>query len=330
MSSVSVVIPTRNRAQNLLRTLSALKDQDYPLLEVLVVDSSDHAPDEEKLRSESGLQTVHLICSEPSVCLQRNLGIKAAKGDCVLLLDDDISLDPDYVKLLVNHLAKYPNVLISSGLVMEKDNRGNWQFQQAAPATLQLLWKAVFQLGLWSQLSDQKARWPCKGVYRYLHNYYNRLGNGITKAGWPVISHFESPVFRTRIYGLGASLIRRDWLLDHLYDERLDQHGIGDNYGIAIALSPDQKIEVLTGTRAYHHKSPVNRLAQNRTYYFRILALDYFSSKHRTASSGYLCWSLVGNTLSTLFRGHLKLCRINLTLIWLIGTNQNPLLKKKS
>lgn len=329
MLNLSVVIPTRNRKENLLRTLNSLNEQSYPLLEVLVVDSSDKAEQEEELKRCSGISNLQVIRSEPSVCLQRNTGIKVCRGDCVFLLDDDISLDKNYINTLMLHLEKNRDTQITTGLVMEKDGQGEWNYKQAPPHPLKLLWIFVFQLGIWSQLSEQKAKWPWKILSRFLQNYYSEKRNGISKSGWPLITTFTSPVFETRIYGLGASIIRRDWLIEHLYDENLDQHGIGDNYGIAICLSEDHGISVHTNTKAFHHKSPVNRLNLSKAYYFRILALDYFSRLHRSASRNWLCWSLLGNALSSLLGGHWDLFKINLTLIWRIGTNQNPLVNKK-
>jgi hypothetical protein len=59
-----------------------------------------------------------------------------------------------------------------------------------------------------------------------------RKGNHISKAGWPVISDFSGDYFKTPLYSLGASLVRRDWLLRSPFDEVLDRHGIGEHYGV--------------------------------------------------------------------------------------------------
>lgn len=330
MPGISVIIPTRNRMESLLHCLKALREQEQEILEVLVVDSSDQAPEEKQLQEHSGLKNLSLIRSAPSVCAQRNLGIRSARGEFLLLLDDDISLEAHYLGSLAGHMQKNAELQVLSGLVMEKDETGQWQYKQKPPHPLKLLWRALFQLGLWADLSEQKPSWPWRGIYSILQAYYTRFNNGISKAGWPLISNFEAPVFYTRVYGLGASMIRRDWLLEHLYDEGLDRHGIGDNYGIAMALKPAQGIAVLSTCKAFHHKSQGNRLASDKTYYNRVLALDYFSSRFKSASRSWLCWSLFGNALSALARLDPKRFLKNLTLIWVIGTKRNPLLKAES
>lgn len=330
MPLISVIIPTRNRPESLLLSLAALKAQEHEILEVLVVDSSDQAPDEGQLQERSGLKNLRLIRSAPSVCAQRNIGIRSARGEFLLLLDDDISLEAHYPVTLLRHLQTHPEWQVVSGLVMEKDERGEWQYKKKPPHLLKLLWRALFQLGLWADLSEQNASRPWRGLYSALQAYYARCNNGISKAGWPLISSFHAPVFYTRVYGLGASMIRRDWLIEHLYDEHLDRHGIGDNYGIAMALKPEQGIMVLTTCKAFHHKSQGNRLAGDKAYYNRVLALDYFSTHFKSASRAWLCWSLFGNALASFLQAEPGRFLKNLTLIWLIGTKQNPLLKAES
>lgn len=134
---VSVVVPTRNRRASLLRLLSSLAEQSFPLREVIVVDSSDVPASQSELQSRfQALQLVYLV-SKPSVCVQRNLGIRyarrhsdpiahgdvrpgrQARSDLVFLCEDDMALPPDYVAKLVGYLQDHPEVSAVSGLVIE-------------------------------------------------------------------------------------------------------------------------------------------------------------------------------------------------------------------
>src|SRR6185295_17891110 len=94
-------------------------------------------------------------------------------------------------------------------------------------------------------------------------------------AGWPVITDFSGDFFITPVYGLGASVVGREWLLLSPYEELLDRHGIGDNYGVAMSF-PVTGIHVLNNAFVYHHQEPANRLQRPLQYLRRVFALDYF------------------------------------------------------
>jgi glycosyltransferase involved in cell wall biosynthesis len=74
--SVSAVIPTRNRPASLHRALSALTRQERPPDEVIVSDASDLPLDANALAAAyPGLRLTYFP-AVPSVCAQRNEGIR--------------------------------------------------------------------------------------------------------------------------------------------------------------------------------------------------------------------------------------------------------------
>lgn len=327
MEKVSVIIPTRNRKESLFKTLAALSKQKAAIHEVIVVDSSDTPIDSSELKSKFEFNSFCLLQTEASVCAQRNKGICRATGDFVFLLDDDISVDGNYIGLGLAFFESHPAALVVSGLVVEKNESGSWESMSQEISFLKLAWIFVFQLSIWTDLGETKKTMFNAPVLKWIQRYYKRRGNGVSKGGWPVLSHFSKPVLRSQIYYLGASITRRNWLVDNLYTEKLDQHGIGDNYGIAIKLLPEQGVFIMTDTCAYHHKIADNRLAATEAYYKRVLALDYFSTLQGSASRSWLVWSLFGNLLHACL--HLQMDRAikNCKLIGILFMNRNPLLK---
>jgi len=96
--SVSVVLPTMNRAEDLAAFLPSLRAQTRRPDELVVVDAGEpvQALLEQGLEG-SGIRLVYLR-SEPGTSLQRNLGIERASGEVLFFLDDDMVLRPDYVE----------------------------------------------------------------------------------------------------------------------------------------------------------------------------------------------------------------------------------------
>lgn len=106
---VSVVIPTFNRREALLRTLGALDGQRVPPVEVIVVDdgSADGtaAAVEAWMSRRQATAPIRLLRQDnagPGAA--RNRGTAAASGDLVLFLGDDTTPDAD---LVAEHLAAH-------------------------------------------------------------------------------------------------------------------------------------------------------------------------------------------------------------------------------
>jgi glycosyltransferase involved in cell wall biosynthesis len=98
---LSVVICTKDRPRELATCLDSLATQRRLPMEVLVVDASATAPEAvvADFRRRVGC-AVQLIRAEPGLPRQRNVGIRAARGDVVVFLDDDVVLEDDYLEEL--------------------------------------------------------------------------------------------------------------------------------------------------------------------------------------------------------------------------------------
>lgn len=108
INSLSVVIPTKDRAEALARTLDALEAQraDGASLEVVVVDngSSDGTPAKVRAREADAQLPIHLLeRPEGGPAAARNAGVAAASGEVLLFLGDDT--EPEDEGLLLAHLG---------------------------------------------------------------------------------------------------------------------------------------------------------------------------------------------------------------------------------
>lgn len=110
--SISVIIPTYNRADVLRKTLEAYFAQsgDHQILEVLVVDdgSKDHTPSVvDECRRLSALSLRYLPQENQGLAAARNHAIREAKGELILFGDDDIIPSPGMVAEHVAWHARY-------------------------------------------------------------------------------------------------------------------------------------------------------------------------------------------------------------------------------
>jgi glycosyltransferase involved in cell wall biosynthesis len=106
-TSLSVVIPTKDRAEALARTLDALEAQEAAgaRLEVVVIDNGSSDGTLEQVRAREGeaeLPIRLLEQPEGGPAAARNAGVSAASGEVLLFLGDDT--EPENKGLLRTHL----------------------------------------------------------------------------------------------------------------------------------------------------------------------------------------------------------------------------------
>ncbi len=92
---VSVIIPTLNRYEYLQDVLRDLEKQDYPNFEVIVVDQSEPFRPDFYRGFRLALRLIRQ--EEKALWRARNDAIRAARGDYLLLFDDDSRVAPDWI-----------------------------------------------------------------------------------------------------------------------------------------------------------------------------------------------------------------------------------------
>ncbi|QEC66168.1 glycosyltransferase [Panacibacter ginsenosidivorans] len=319
MIEISVVIPTCNRKERLISLLHNLERSTFPLKEVIIVDSGEDRLSEMECSSFQNLDITY-VSSKKSVCKQRNKGIAIAKSEWIFVCDDDIEVPANYIEKLVSHIDSPQKSVCVSGLFLQKD-KGEWIAKYNITSGKTLLWNYIFNLSLWGEINC-KDNILTKGVKQY----YKQKHNHISKAGWPVITDFSGEYFVTPLYSLGASLVKKTWLINSAFDEVLDRHGIGDHYGV-IAGFPLHEVHVLNTAFVYHHHEEANRLQNTVQYYRRVLALDYFRRIKKQpghVKKIWLLWSLCGNLLAFISRLNGNMIIASLKLLFVIGFNKNP------
>lgn len=110
LPSVTVAICTYNRAQFLRQTLAGLARQDYPAdrLEVLVIDnnSTDDTRTAVAEFAAGPHAPRHVFEARQGLDHARNRGLAEARHDIVLFADDDILMEPDWVRRIAEPFAQ--------------------------------------------------------------------------------------------------------------------------------------------------------------------------------------------------------------------------------
>jgi glycosyltransferase involved in cell wall biosynthesis len=107
-ASVSLVIPSYNRAALILHTIDSALAQSRPFLEIIVADdgSTDNTVE---LLARYGDKVTVLALDHTGVQVARNKGVDIARGDYITLCDSDDLLEPDFVETMVGWLDEHPS-----------------------------------------------------------------------------------------------------------------------------------------------------------------------------------------------------------------------------
>ena len=110
---VSVIVPNYNYARTLDLCLSALERQDYPRIEVIVVD--DRSTDDSVEIAHRHGARVLITDTNIGAPAARNLGVRHARGEVLFFLDSDVALTPDTVGNAVALLTSDPTLGVVCG-----------------------------------------------------------------------------------------------------------------------------------------------------------------------------------------------------------------------
>ena len=137
MSEVSVVIPTKNRKEFLLRAARSALAQTFAPKEVIVVDDGSEDGTPEAVRDLGDPRVILLSSSAPGTAHARNTGIEAARGDLIAFLDDDDEWLPEKLEKQVPLLESgRPPALVFADAIVEPvaEPRGRTIFSRQPPS----------------------------------------------------------------------------------------------------------------------------------------------------------------------------------------------------
>jgi rhamnosyltransferase len=131
--AISIVIPTKNAGEEFRHTLQAIREQEGPPPELVVVDSAstDGTPE---LAGRYGARTISIAASSFNHGGTRNLGIRESSGDlCILLVQDAVPSHREWLTNLVSPFSDARVVGVSGRQEPrpDADPFGRWEVEWA-------------------------------------------------------------------------------------------------------------------------------------------------------------------------------------------------------
>lgn len=132
---VTVIIPVYNGASVINDSVSDVYSQDYPDMELIVVNDGSSDDSSSVLRSladnaPSNVKVRVIEQENGGICAARNKGLDEATGDYIAFMDQDDRIPSDYISSLMNALSEDDEMVIGGNIdyLADKDKRNNRDF----------------------------------------------------------------------------------------------------------------------------------------------------------------------------------------------------------
>lgn len=151
---VSIVIPNWNGAHFLPGCLDSLRRQDYTPLEIVVADNASSDGSRNLLTERYPDVTLVALPENRGFTGACNAGMIAAKGDIVVLLNNDTEADPGWVSAIVDTFARHPEAGIVASKMLLFDRRDHFH----TAGDLFRVDGRLFNRGVWERDEGQYDR----------------------------------------------------------------------------------------------------------------------------------------------------------------------------
>jgi GT2 family glycosyltransferase len=211
---VSVIVPTYQRAPSLRRCLEALRAQDHPNFEILVVDDASSDGGTERVCSELPEVRLFVLERNRGPAAARNRGIRAATGELLAFTDDDCVPPADWLR---RHELLHADARVGAAGGLQVPGEPNFfdRFDMArdpdwggaaaerAPTESDVLYS--------NNLSVRREVFERVGLFdeRFLSGEDPQLTRRIARAGWLLLRDPGLRVEHAKVHSLGSYLATR-------------------------------------------------------------------------------------------------------------------------
>jgi len=250
--TLGVVIPTKNRPDDLVRAVVSVIEQSRRPDEIIIIDQSkfDSAKGlvDKLLKSYQDIKQIYILNEWLSgLTAAKNLATSISRSDILLFIDDDIVLEPDFISLILDVYIKYPDLSGVGGQIKLPNGRSS---------VLRRLIATFFQIGIFR---DKRA---------------------LLQAGY--FNSFE--MVPTRILSGGLSSLRRNVFNIIKFDEQLLGASPIEDIDFYFSASKKFKFALAPKACALHNVSMVNRSGLKKTFELKCFGFCYIFLKYAKKS----------------------------------------------
>lgn len=244
----SVVIPTKNRIEDLLFAVRSVLSQSRLPDELIVVDQSVSDEADKRTRSlladYKSINYKHIFNNTlTGLTAAKNVAVKEAGSDIILFIDDDIVLDAEFLEVLEKVYRRYPELQGVGGVVRLPQHRQFFLRNLIAP---------IFQVG------------PFYDVRSLLQYGYKARAEVIPA---PVLSG-------------GLSSLKKEVFQRELFNEELYGASPIEDMDFFLRASRSFKFALATRAIALHNVSPVSRAGLRRAFERKTAGFIYIYSRY--------------------------------------------------
>lgn len=271
--SISAIIATVGRPELLKLSLDSLARQTVPVSEVIVVhcgdDAETRALTSDPIWCEAGLQVRYFHHRERNCARQRNFGIQQAQYENLLLVDDDVEVEPQWTEELFKPIWADPSVGATMGRLVNQPL-----------ATPTLFWR-LYRTVLHGRVKGFEP---------------GRLIGAALPNGFPTTA--VQPIPSEWIGGGASALWREAFLAVGGFASFFEGSSPGEDLDLGYRLSRAWKVYYVPSARCIHHQAPSGREASDQHQYlsmrsrFGILTITMGKKRH-VALAHIALWAMV-------------------------------------
>lgn len=251
MHSISLIVATKDRPDDLRRLLESLRCQTAGPAEIVVVDAS-REPVEPVMAEFPELNSRYLRHWPPSAAAQRNAGIRACSPTATLIgfADDDTTFEPQAFANMLNFWKDAaPDILGAAFNIRNYPERGNAIVKHSALSE---------RLGLYS---------PKPG--------------SVSLSGWQTVLGEAAETQFVEWLPSGASIFRREVFCKDVFDEFFQSYSYLEDLDFGYTISRRGRLAVVADAGFSHFPSPGGRVSARQFGRYEVRNRLYFVRKHR-------------------------------------------------
>jgi len=217
---ITVIICTYNREKYIRPLLESIaaNDLDKSQYEILLVDNNctDHTHQicEQFAKDHDDISFRYIVEPEQGLSAARNCGIRNAKSDLIVYIDDDAFVDTHYLSDYVNWFASHPETMAAGGPIIPYYEQGE------EPKWITSYTKAL--LTGWMDYGNKvreypKGRYPGGGNAAYRKCVFDKVGlfnTALGRKGGNLMGSEEKDIFN-KMHKLGMQVLYLPWPILH-------------------------------------------------------------------------------------------------------------------